>query len=73
MAKAQIVEAVQSMTRAEDHAWSQRQPVGRFERIDGVVVAMAPERVEHNDRKMQAWLGLRRAVRGRQRAIPRQR
>ena len=33
-----------------------------IERIDGVVVAMAPERVEHNDRKMRAWLALRRAV-----------
>ena len=41
----------------------ERQPVGRFERIDGVVVAIAPERVEHNDRKMLAWLALRRAIR----------
>ena len=63
MAKAQIVEPVQSMRRAEYRAWSERQPAGRFERIDGVVVAMAPEWVEHNDRKMQAWLALRRAVR----------
>ena len=63
MAKAQIVEPVQSMTRAEYRVWSQQQPVGQFERIDGVVVAMAPERVEHNDRKMRAWLALRRAVR----------
>jgi Uma2 family endonuclease len=63
MAKAHIVEPVQSMTRAEYRAWSERQTVGRFERIDGVVVAMAPERVEHNDRKMRAWLALRRAVR----------
>ena len=51
------------MTRAEYHAWSKQQPVGRFERIDGVVVARAPERVEHDDRKMLAWLALRRAVR----------
>ena len=63
MAKAQIVEPVQSMTRAEYRAWSERQPVGRFERIDGVIVAMAREQVEHNDRKMRAWLALRRAVR----------
>jgi Uma2 family endonuclease len=62
MAKAQIGEPVQSMTRAEYRAWSERQTGGRFERIDGVVVAMAPERVEHNDRKMLAWLALRRAV-----------
>lgn len=63
MAKAQIVEPCQRMTRSEYKAWSEQQPVGRFERIDGVVVAMAPERVEHNDRKMLAWLALRRAVR----------
>jgi Uma2 family endonuclease len=63
MAKSQIVAPVQSMTREEYRAWSQRQPVGRFERIGGVVVAMAPERVEHNDRKMRAWLALRRTVR----------
>ncbi len=63
MAKAQIVEPSQRMTRSDYQAWSARQPTGRFERIDGVVVAMAPERVEHNDRKMLAWLALRRAVR----------
>ncbi len=54
---------MQSMTREEYRAWVERQPVGRFERIDGVVVAIAPERVEHNDRKMLAWLALRRAIR----------
>ena len=54
---------MQSMTREEYRAWVERQPVGRFERIDGVVVAIAPERVQHNDRKMLAWLALRRAIR----------
>jgi len=63
MAKTRIVEPVQRMTRAEYQAWSGQQPAGRFERVDGVVVAMAPERVEHNDRKMLAWLALRRWVR----------
>jgi Uma2 family endonuclease len=63
MSKAQIIEPVQTMTRTEYRAWSERQPNGRFERIDGVVVAMAPERIEHNDRKMLAWQTLRRAVR----------
>jgi Uma2 family endonuclease len=62
MAKAQIVEPCQRMTRAEYRAWAERQPSGRFERIDGVIVAMAPEREEHNRRKMLAWLVLRRAV-----------
>ncbi len=63
MAKAQIVEPRQRMTRSEYRTWSEQQPSGHFERIDGVVVAMDPERVEHNDRKMLAWLALRRAVR----------
>jgi hypothetical protein len=63
MPKAQIIEPCERMTRTEYKAWRERQPHGRFERIDGVVVAMAPERVEHNDRKMQALLALRRAVR----------
>jgi Uma2 family endonuclease len=63
MAKAQIAEPCQRMTRPEYLAWAKQQPAGRFERIDGVVVAMAPERVEHNDRKMLTWLALRRAVR----------
>lgn len=63
MAKAQIVEPCERMTRSEYRAWSERQPTGQFERIEGVVVALAPERVEHNDRKMLAWLALRRAVR----------
>jgi Uma2 family endonuclease len=62
MPKAQMIEPVQSMTRTEYRAWAERQPVGRFERIEGVVVAMAPERVEHNDRKMSAWMALRRAI-----------
>jgi Uma2 family endonuclease len=64
MAKAHIVEPCQRMTRAEYRAWAERQPSRRFERINGVVVAMSPERVEHNDRKMLAWLALRRAIRG---------
>jgi Uma2 family endonuclease len=42
--------------------WSSRRPA-RFERIDGVVVALAPERVSHNRRKGAARDALRRAVR----------
>jgi Uma2 family endonuclease len=63
MAKAQVAEPCQRMTRPEYRAWAEQQPTGRFERIDGVVVAVAPERMEHNDRKMLTWLALRRAVR----------
>jgi Uma2 family endonuclease len=51
------------MTREEFLAWVKRQPSGRFERIDGVVVAMAPERASHNLRKGAARDALRRAVR----------
>ena len=32
------------MTREEFLVWAEQQPAGRYERIDGMVVAMAPER-----------------------------
>jgi Uma2 family endonuclease len=51
------------MTREEFLAWVDQQPSGRFERIDGIVVAMAPERMSHIRRKGAAWNALRRAVR----------
>jgi Uma2 family endonuclease len=51
------------MSREEFLAWVEQQPPGRFERIDGVVVAMAPERISHNRRKGAARDALRRAVR----------
>ena len=50
------------MSREEYRRWAEAVPRGRFERIDGVVVAMAPERLSHVDRKMLVWLVLRRAV-----------
>ena len=50
------------MSREAFHNWAEAQPQGRFERVDGVVVAMAPERASHNDTKMLAWLALRQAV-----------
>jgi Uma2 family endonuclease len=63
MARAQTHEPETPMTREEFLAWVKRQPSGRFERIDGVVVAMAPERASHNLRKGAARDALRRAVR----------
>ncbi len=51
------------MTRQEFLAWVARQPSGRFERIDGIVVAMAPDQVSHNLRKGAARDALRRALR----------
>jgi len=52
------------MSRDEYRRWAEQQPTGRFERIDGVVVAMAPERASHADRKALVWLALRQAVAG---------
>jgi Uma2 family endonuclease len=50
------------MSRDEYWRWAEQQPTGRFERIDGVVMAMAPERLSHADRKALVWLTLRQAV-----------
>lgn len=50
------------MTREDFLAWAEQQPSGRFERIDGIVVAMAPERASHNRRKRAAHDALRHAV-----------
>src|ERR1700674_1772153 len=50
------------MSRDEYRRWAEQQPTGRFERIDGVVVAMAPKRLSHADRKALVWLALRQAV-----------
>jgi Uma2 family endonuclease len=57
------------MTREEYRAWAEQQPRGRFERINGIVVArdgasaMAPERASHNRRKFRAAQALDAAVR----------
>jgi Uma2 family endonuclease len=63
MAHARTHEPEAAMTRAEFLAWVDQQPSGRFERIDGIVVAMAPEQASHNRRKAAAFNALRRAVR----------
>jgi Uma2 family endonuclease len=65
MARAQTHEPETPMTRKEFLAWTEQQPSGRFERIAGIVVAMAPERVSHNLRKGSARDALRRAVKRR--------
>jgi Uma2 family endonuclease len=51
------------MTREEYRAWAEHKHSGRFERVNGVVVAMAPERAGHNRRKGLVWQALRQAVR----------
>lgn len=50
------------MSRDEYHRWAEQQANGRFERVDGVVVAMAPERAGHADRKALVWLALHQAI-----------
>jgi len=50
------------MTREEYRTWAEQQPSHRFERLEGVVVAMAPERAAHNRCKRSAWAALRAAV-----------
>lgn len=62
MARAPAHEPETALTRKEFLAWVDQQPTGRFERIDGIVVAMAPERVSLNRRKGSARDALRRAV-----------
>jgi Uma2 family endonuclease len=62
MARAETHEPETPMTRQEFLAWTHQQSSGRFERVDGIVVAMAPERASHNLRKGAARDALRRAI-----------
>jgi Uma2 family endonuclease len=43
-------------------AWSEAQPRGRYELVDGEIVAMSPERARHNLVKLEVALSLRAAV-----------
>jgi Uma2 family endonuclease len=62
-------EPVTRMSRAEYRAWAEQQPAGRYERINGIVVArdgvsaMAPERAHHNRRKFRAAQAFDAAIR----------
>ena len=49
-------------TREEYRRWCEMQPRGRFERVDGEIVAMSPERIGHVRIKGAVYLALRRAV-----------
>jgi len=62
---APIDEPPQCLSRTEFHAWAATQPLGRFERIGSVVVAMAPERAVHARLKASAWRLLRDSIRDR--------
>lgn len=50
------------MTREEYQAWAEGRP-GRYERVHGVVVSMAPERLEHALAKGNVRDALRQAIR----------
>jgi Uma2 family endonuclease len=46
------------MSRHEFHEWTEAQPRGRFERVEGEVVAMAPERWAHARLRARIWQAL---------------
>lgn len=49
-------------SRATYRSWADAQPRGRFERVDGEVVAMAPERINHARVKARVWRALDQAI-----------
>ncbi len=49
-------------SRGEYRRWCDAQPRGRFERVDGVIVAMAPERGAHLRVKGNVYSALKRAI-----------
>ena len=51
------------LSREEFRRWCAQRPSGRYERIDGRIVAMAPERGAHLRVKAAVWLALRNALR----------
>ena len=51
------------ISRAEFRAWAEQQPRGRFERVDGRVVRMTPERLVHGLLKGAVYRALDEAVR----------
>lgn len=61
-AKVRIADKAPRVTREEFRAWAERQPRGRYERRDGRVVAMSPERIGHALVKGRVWRALDRAL-----------
>ena len=49
-------------SREEYRRWYDSQPTGRYERVDGRIVPMAPERAGHVRVKSAVWLALRHAI-----------
>ena len=53
------------MTADEFIAWAMTQPEGRrYELVAGEIIAMSPERVGHNEGKLEVVVALRDAIRG---------
>jgi Uma2 family endonuclease len=52
----------QRLSRTEFHRWIGTQTHGRYERVDGEVVAMAPERSVHARLKARIWRALDREI-----------
>lgn len=50
------------MSREAFLAWAEQQPRGRYERLDGRIIAMAPERASHVRVKQHAWQALHAAT-----------
>jgi len=63
MSVASPVGADRIYSRAEFRQWCAQQASGRYERVDGRIVAMAPERGAHLRIKSAVWLALRNAIR----------
>ena len=63
MSVASPVEADRIYSREEFRRWCEQQVSGRFERVDGRIVAIAPEKGAHLRVKSAVWLALRNAIR----------
>jgi Uma2 family endonuclease len=63
MSVASPVQPDRVYSREEYRRWCEQQTSGRYERIDGRIVAMAPERGAHLRAKFAVCLALRNAVR----------
>jgi Uma2 family endonuclease len=57
-----FLERGEPVSREEFRRWVEEQPRGRYERVNGRIVAMAPERGAHLRAKAAAWLALRNAI-----------
>lgn len=57
-----LIKPLQITGRDEFRRWAELQPTGRYERINGEIVAMAPERGVHLRLKAAVWLALRSAI-----------